>query len=196
MSDAYIPNVKKNIRKEDRWINPSGTKTYHSWNAMRSRCYRPTNKDFKIYGGRGIKVCDRWLNDYDAFFDDMGVRPDGTTLDRIDSNGDYSPDNCRWVTIREQQQNKRSNVFFEVNGVSLPVAEWARRYGLNRTVLMKRIRRGVQGDALFSPEPTNAPSHGTNNMYSKLGCRCDECKEFNRIKSKKARDALKRRKAA
>ena len=162
---------------------------------MRSRCYRSTDKCFDLYGGRGIKVCDRWLNDYDAFFEDMGERPSGTTLDRIDSNLNYSPENCRWVTMREQQQNKRSNVLFELDGVSLPVAEWARRYGLHRTVLMQRIRRGVQREALFSPEPTNAPSHGTNNMYSKLGCRCPECKEFNRIKSKKARDVLKRRKA-
>ena len=83
---------------------------YSLWGSMRSRCGTPTNKDYKNYGARGIKVCDRWKEDFLNFLEDMGKKPSPElSLDRIDNNGDYEPSNCRWATKSEQQLNKRCN---------------------------------------------------------------------------------------
>ncbi len=85
------------------------TPTYFTWLAMRTRCSNPNVWDYKYYGGRGIGICERW-NDFRNFYADMGERPDGLTLDRIDVNGDYEPNNCRWATWQEQCANKRAKV--------------------------------------------------------------------------------------
>lgn len=82
------------------------TPTYRSWNGARTRCNNKNNKDFKDYGGRGIKMCQRWDN-FQNFLDDMGEKPKGLTLDRIDNNGNYEPSNCRWATYSQQNKNQR-----------------------------------------------------------------------------------------
>ncbi len=85
----------------------TNTPTYRSWNAMNTRCKNPNTDNFKHYGGRGIQVCDRW-NNFENFLNDMGERPDGKTLDRIDVNGNYKPENCRWATYSQQSRNKQA----------------------------------------------------------------------------------------
>jgi hypothetical protein len=83
---------------------------YKTWDNMKQRCYNTNYNQYKDWGGRGIKICDRWLNSFENFLTDMGERPEGTTLDRKNNDGDYEPSNCRWATKSEQELNKRKNI--------------------------------------------------------------------------------------
>jgi hypothetical protein len=84
---------------------------YESWRAMKKRCYYPKHQNYARYGGRGIRVCDRWLHDFPTFLEDMGNKPSSIhTLDRKDNDGNYEPDNCKWATPKEQQNNRRNNI--------------------------------------------------------------------------------------
>lgn len=118
-----------------------GTPEYNSWAGMLRRCTTPTNPKYPEYGGRGIKVCQRWNESFQAFYDDMGPRPSSAhSLDRIDNDGDYEPSNCRWATRAEQQSNRRVNHLVTYNGETLTVKQWAEKMGISEVTLLGRLR--------------------------------------------------------
>lgn len=130
----------------------SHTPIYNCWRSMLARCENPNQKDFARYGARGITVCNRWRNFAD-FLADMGTKPDGMSIDRIDGSKGYSPENCRWATATEQANNKRSNVLVTFNGATATVAEWAQRVGLERKTLEYRIRAGWDASRALTTRP-------------------------------------------
>ncbi len=110
------------------------TVEYHAWLDIKSRCLRKKDKDYLRYGGRGISVCNEWVDSFESFYADMGVRPEGMTLDRIDNDGNYEPSNCRWATRAEQAKNKGiyKNTNSGVAGVRrVPSGKWIAMIGLN-----------------------------------------------------------------
>lgn len=126
-----------------RWQNSSvdSAYTYNSWTHMRDRCYNPQADQYAFYGERGIIVCERWRNDYDAFVEYMGIRPFGLTIERIGSNGNYEPGNCRWATRSEQARNRKSNRIIEFRGVSKPLFEWAETLGVSADNFRQYLKR-------------------------------------------------------
>lgn len=126
--------------------NPAGSTrnaAYRPWHAMITRCTNKRHSSFPEYGGRGVRVCARWLS-FAAFLEDMGPRPSlGHSIDRVDPTGHYEPGNCRWATAIEQGRNKRREVFFVVNGVPLHMAEASERLNISPSGVTQRVRRGV-----------------------------------------------------
>jgi len=129
-----------------------GSKTYHIWAAMIQRCLNENNDRYSSYGGREIKVCKKWLN-FENFYKDMGEKPERKSLDRVNNNGDYEPENCRWATWKEQANNKRNNVLLEFKGRTLTVAQWGRKIGLGRSVIYGRLRLGWSIDRTLKANP-------------------------------------------
>ena len=119
----------------------SKTSTYKSWEAMIQRCSNASLKSYKNYGGRGISVCDEWTK-FEKFYADMGIKPNGCSIDRIDVNGNYDQLNCRWSTMKQQNRNRRNNRLIEFNGETMCVNEWAESLGINKRTLLNRITNG------------------------------------------------------
>ncbi len=113
---------------------------YRSYNGMISRCFNPNISNYKHYGGKGITVCARWLESFNNFLEDMGSKPPGTSLDRIDFNGNYYPDNCRWATISEQNRNRSNNIVITYCGLILLVADWAIAFNIDRRKLRDYLK--------------------------------------------------------
>jgi hypothetical protein len=114
---------------------------YQSWRHMIQRCNNPNDIGFKYYGGRGIKVCEKWRGSFESFLSDMGRKPDGATIERINNDGDYEPSNCRWVSNFDQQSNRRNNRKITFNGRTLTHSQWGRELGISRDLIGQRIRR-------------------------------------------------------
>lgn len=119
---------------------------------MKARCYNERNHNFKNYGARGIEVCDYWRTSFEHFLSDMGLKPEGLTLERIDNDGGYQPDNCRWATRAEQRLNQRTCKYIEFNGERKTQREFAKQYGMSEATLGQRLKRGMTvAEALTTP---------------------------------------------
>jgi hypothetical protein len=112
---------------------------YRTWADMRQRCSNPLKSNYQYYGGRGIRVCERWDLSFPDFLADVGERPDGTTLDRINPDGDYEPQNCRWAPKITQANNTRFNRLLIHGGLVKTLAEWARETGIREATIRRRI---------------------------------------------------------
>lgn len=128
----------------------SNTTLHNIWSGMRQRCENPNSDVFHNYGGRGIKVCERW-HVFENFVSDMGERPPGMSIDRIDNDGDYCPENCRWASSVVQVRNRRITLAYEHNGVTLTIKEWGEKIGVPYKVMHHRYSIGKRGDALLAP---------------------------------------------
>lgn len=118
------------------------TSEFRIWCMLLGRCYRETDPAYANYGGRGIRVCKRWRDSFKAFYADMGPRPKGLTIERIDNDGDYKPSNCRWATNREQQRNKRTNRYIEAFGKRQILQDWARELKTSASLLHYHLKQG------------------------------------------------------
>lgn len=133
----------KLVHGESRSKNQSSTAEYRIWDVMKQRCSNPNCHGYENYGGRGIEVCDRWLESYLNFIADMGARPTPFhSIDRIDVNGNYEPSNCRWATRREQALNTRANHRLSLNGKIQSITEWSRETGVKSVTIHSRLRYG------------------------------------------------------
>lgn len=142
----------------------TGTPEYAVWLSMRARCADLSNKN---YGGRGIRVCDRWQDSFEAFLEDMGPRPSPKhSIDRYpDKNGNYEPSNCRWATSKQQARNTRDNRMVSHGGETMCVAAWAARYGISPSVLCNRLNRGWDFENAVSTPPGEGYRCGDGSFY-------------------------------
>ena len=147
---------------------------YNSYKSMMSRCYREKDASYKYYGGRGIAVCEEWHNilNFEKWVEDHPYF-EGATLDRIDSNGNYEPSNCRWATMFEQCKNRRNSVLIEFNGEIHNITEWARITGIKRGTLNTRYSRGWSAERIL----TSPVVHGNQYTFYKAE------KEFRRCQN-------------
>lgn len=126
---------------------------YEAWRSMLSRCYNKKRIDYGNYGGRGITVDRRWKDSYESFKEDMGSCPDGMSLDRIDNNGPYAPENCRWATRIEQMNNTRKSKHIELSGETHTLAIWSKITGFSSEKIWQRLRRGWEAEEALGKVP-------------------------------------------
>ncbi len=118
------------------------TSEYSTWHDIKDRCGNPKNSGYKHYGGRGIRVCKRWIKSFQNFIFDMGLKPSSkSSIERKNNNGNYAPKNCRWATMKEQAQNRRGVIKIKYLGKIKSLSEWCSDLGLNRGLIRSRIRR-------------------------------------------------------
>jgi len=128
-----------------------GSPEYMVWMDMKRRCYQPHRKEYVFYGARGIVMCDSWKSSFVAFFEDMGERPSPKhQIDRVDVNGNYCKENCRWATPMENSNNKRNNVILTLNGRSMTISQWAREMNVFKMTLVKRKNRGWTDEEILT----------------------------------------------
>lgn len=138
------------------------TTEYNSWYGMKIRCKYPLCPTYKNYGGRGIKVCERWKNSFKNFIDDMGLKPTPKhSIDRINNNLGYSPENCRWATRKEQDQNRVPKSLLTYKGETKSLVKWAYKIGISPEAMRLRVKSGKSEDYIFEPR------HGTSGMPSR-----------------------------
>ncbi len=137
-------NVVKGCGCRKKTHGYSKTKLYRTYQRMINRCYRKNYPQYDNYGGRGIKVCDEWLNSFVSFKDwalNNGYK-EGLSIERINVNKNYEPNNCKWITMFEQASNKRTNIFYTINGITKTQTQWCRYYNIPRTNVRRRLSSG------------------------------------------------------
>lgn len=138
---------------------------------MKERCYNESDKRYKDWGGRGIKICQEWLNNPDSFIQwaiENGYG-EGLTIDRVDNNGDYSPENCRWVTIAENNQNRRSTRYYTIDGETKNLTQWCKIYSADWSMVNKRLSMGWDiKTALITPKKTRDVSSLIGQKFGRL----------------------------
>jgi hypothetical protein len=138
--------VKKiKYRREFPWgiQSKKANPLYRIWNGMKKRCYCQSEPAYKNYGARGIIICERWRSDFSAFFSDVEADFEiGLTIERVNNNGNYEPNNIKWITRGEQNRNKRNNILIEYKGETKCLVEFADDYNIKRTTLIGRIKKG------------------------------------------------------
>jgi len=173
-------------------------KVHGAWSSMKNRCKNPNYNGYSNYGGRGISYCDRWES-FDVFIEDMGEPPTkGHSLDRIDCNGNYSKENCRWADSVTQSNNRTNNVKFEFDGRERTLAQWASEYGIDYEVLRARYHRGLNAEKILFVGDLN-PSYTyitPNGEFDSIPSVCKahsipKSTAFNRFKSAKAVEWVK-----
>lgn len=123
---------------------------YTIWACAKSRCINPKDTNYKNYGARGIKMCPAWSESFEQFIKDMGRRPQGLTLDRIDFNKGYSKENCRWATQKEQQNNKRTNTIMTYKGKRLNLKQWSELTGIRYDTVVNRYTKGLEPEKVLA----------------------------------------------
>lgn len=137
----------------------SHTRLYNVWLGIKNRCYKQSNKCYKNYGGRGIIMCDEWKNDFQKFYDwaikngyNQFEKYGNCTIDRINVNGNYEPNNCRWIDNKTQCRNKRTNNIIEYNGIKYVAIEFAEKFNINYSTLITRLNRKQNITSLIKGE--------------------------------------------
>ena len=149
----------------------SRTPVYRIWASMVDRCTKTTNPVYHHYGGRGITVCDSWKNSFAEFYVAMGDPPKGKSIERIDNNGPYSPENCRWASKREQSNNTRNTVLITCNGKTQGISEWADELSIHVSTLRYRTRSGWPMDKIFqAPKDTGRHATFHNSAHHRDSC--------------------------
>jgi uncharacterized protein YggL (DUF469 family) len=113
---------------------------YQTWQSMKARCLNPNNPNYADYGGRGIQICNQWISNFNQFVVDMGEKPVGYSIDRIDNNGNYNPQNCKWSSKKEQQRNRRVTKHITIEGVTYFVCELAEKYKFKYDTIVNRAK--------------------------------------------------------
>lgn len=151
---------------------------------MKARCYDTNDKRYEDWGGRGIKICDKWLKDREEFVNwslNNGYEI-GLTIDRIDNDGNYCPENCRWVSISENNQNRRSSKYFTINGITKNLQQWCDEYDISRSMVNKRLSMGWNIEkALKTPKRERDTKSIIGNRYGRLIVVSASNKERNRL---------------
>ena len=185
----------------------SGHPVYKTWIAMKQRCYNRRHTGYSSYGGRGITVCERWINNFPAFFHDMGNRPDGFTIERINNNGMYEPSNCRWISRKDQLMNRRNTVMVTIEGKQYKAKFLADIAGMKTDTIISRAktcqtlreviddRRRIFFDGLNSTNNRRSSTHckrghefnEANTYWYKERRQCRVCMTANQRKSRHAK---------
>lgn len=157
----------------------SGTPEYWAWRDMKKRCLNPHSHEFINYGGRGIRVCDRWLNSFAAFLVDVGRRPSPKhSIDRIENDGNYEPGNCRWATVREQLANRRTTSWVTFRGETKTRSEWCAIQGITPLMFLRRTQAGWSVDEALSTPAGSRPTNLLLTFQGETKTLADWCREL------------------